>query len=152
MGNCINKYSIQNLDDEKFKKFSLNGITTKCKVLSIYDGDTITIGCKIWGKYFKIKVRMYGYDSPEMKPPKNKPGREKEIKKAKEAKQFLQDNIDKKRLIIEFLEFDKYGRALGNLYIIERRFCQKRLISINKLMIDNNHGYEYFGGTKKLTL
>ena len=151
MGNCVNKYSIQNLDESKFKKFSLNGIKTNCKILSIYDGDSITIGCKVWGRYFKLKVRMFGYDSPEMKPLLNKPHREKEIQKAKEAKLFLQNQCNNKKLLIEFLEFDKYGRALGKLYIVDRRFCQKRLISINKLMIDNNHGYEYYGGTKKLT-
>lgn len=149
MGNCLNLNNINNKKNENFKKFTLSGIKARCKIISIYDGDTITIGCKIWNNYFKLKVRMYGYDSPEMKPPKNKPDREIEIRKAKEAKNFLKNKVENKKLIIEFLDFDKYGRALGNLYIIEYRFCQKRLISINKLMIDNNHGYPYFGGTKK---
>ena len=118
----------------------------------MYDGDTITIGCKVWGKYFKLKVRMFGYDSPEMKPLKIKPNRELEIKQAKLAKKFLQEQCKNKRLLIDFLEFDKYGRALGNLYVVERDLCGKRLISINNLMIDSNHGYAYYGGTKKSTI
>lgn len=148
MGNCFS--NIDKIDNSKFNKFSLNGITTKCKILSIYDGDTITIGCKVWHNYFKIKVRMYGYDSPEMKPPRNKPGRDLEIEKAKKAKKFLNEITKNKNLKIEFLDFDKYGRALGNLYIIQKINCVKsKDVLVNKIMIDNNHGYPYFGGTKK---
>ena len=93
---------------------------------------------------------MYGYDSPEMKPPRNKPGRNLEIEKAKKAKKFLNEITKNKNLKIEFLDFDKYGRALGNLYIIQKINCVKsKDVLVNKIMIDNNHGYPYFGGTKK---
>ena len=83
MGNCIAGNSIQKKDDKIFQKFTLKGIKTYCKVLSIYDGDTITIGCKVWGKYFKLKIRMFGYDSPEMKPPKRSTENKKSIRQKK---------------------------------------------------------------------
>ena len=37
--------------------------------------------------------------------------------------------------------FDKYGRLLGTLI--------SNNLNINKHMVDNGHGYEYFGGTKQ---
>jgi len=39
-----------------------------CKVLSCYDGDTITIAVKLEDEIFKTKVRMFGYDLPKIKP------------------------------------------------------------------------------------
>ena len=39
--------------------------------------------------------------------------------------------------------FDKYGRLLGTIYI--NKDDDK---SVNDIMIENNHGYEYHGGKK----
>ena len=41
--------------------------------------------------------------------------------------------------------FDKYGRLLGELFV-----NQEDEISVNQQMIDNNYGYVYHGGTKKV--
>ena len=111
------------------------------KVVDVYDGDTITItilnNCSIQ----KHKLRMLGYDSPEMKPRLNIPNRAEEIKKANEAKFFLSELILNKLVLADITGFDKYGRLLGTIIFNN--------ININNVMLEKGHGYEYYGGTKK---
>ena len=151
MGICSykNKAYNQIVNCNDFHELSLENMSMFGKVLSIYDGDTLTIGIYVWNQFLKTKIRMYGYDSPEMKPKLNIPNRDSEIQKAHAAKDYLQNLIGKDNIVwIQFMKFDKYGRALANLYQIGSG--KKQLTkSINDIMIENGHGYKYYGGTKK---
>ena len=132
---CFNYYNNNNIEIYKLKgKY-------KCKVVDVYDGDTVTIVIFNRFQFEKYKLRMYGYDSPELKPKLNKKNRDIEIDNAKKAKQFLSDLVLNKILIFESFGFDKYGRLLGKLFTYKN-------IEINQLMIDNKFGYPYYGGTK----
>jgi len=84
---------------------------------------------------------MCGYDSPEMKPLKTHPHREVEVAKAKEARQALIDQTVGYNLFIRIRGFDKYGRLLGDLY--------NGRTHVNRFMIENGYGYEYYGGKKR---
>ena len=90
---------------------------------------------------------MEGYDSPEMRISKNDPYREEKKIKAIKAKEYFKNLVmnDKQLVYIKCGEFDKYGRLLGHLYL-----NKNDQISVNELMIDNNFGYVYNGGKKKL--
>ncbi len=90
--------------------------------------------------YSKIKVRLAGIDTPEIKPKKNIPNRQEHIAKAKEARDFLSKLILKKSPRIKFLHNDLYGRPLVRVYIDN--------ILINNLMIEKGHAKKYDGGTK----
>ena len=150
IANSLNYKKVQRYN--RFDDLSLEGKEMYGKVLSIYDGDTLTIGINVWGQYLKTKIRMYGYDSPEMKPKLDVKNREDEIKKAHEAKDYLKDLIGDTNMVwIKFMKFDKYGRALANLYKTKTGCCMSKDLekSINAIMIENGHGYAYFGGTKK---
>lgn len=114
------------------------------KVMKCYDGDTIHCIFKFNGKFSIFKVRMYGYDSCEMKPRKNINNRDYIIKKAHQAKEYLETLILNKIVCLECVGEDKYGRLLG---IIKLRSDDEK--SINDIMIETNHGYAYDGGTKK---
>ena len=142
MGNlidCCLKYQTNDLE-----LYSLKG-NFRAKVVDVYDGDTITI--VIFNKFGfeKHKLRMYGYDSPEMKPKLNIENRENIILKAKQAKEFLSNLILNKIVDFESMGFDKYGRLLGKIFIANK--CSRQ--DVNQLMLDNEFGYAYFGGTKK---
>ena len=144
MGNCICidcclKYQTNNLDLYKLKG------NFRAKVVDVYDGDTITIVIFNKGGFEKHKLRMYGYDSPEMKPKLDVPNREQEIEKAKAAKKYLSDIVLNNIVEFESMGFDKYGRLLGKIY--QLKYCSK--VELNQLMIDQGHGYAYYGGTKK---
>ncbi len=158
MGNCFclnNKLDGCTFDNTP--TYSLNGKRLACKILKIYDGDTLWLAIKIHGKYYKYKCRMYGYDSPEMKPPLKQKDRDDEIKRAHEAKDYLAKLMYEKHIEAEFFGYCKYGRPLVNLYAakIRIKLCGMNLrldnnfILINKEMIESKHGYEYFGGTKE---
>lgn len=146
--------------------FSLNGYKTWAKAIDIYDGDTFDIVVLYKEQLFHFKTRMYGYDSPEMKPPVKDPNRDEIKKKATEAKNRLWCLLngdcsinDTHTNIFPVIchEFDKYGRLLVSVFSTQTNidsidpndrdkwFAQ----TINKQMIDEGHGYPYYGGTKQ---
>jgi endonuclease YncB( thermonuclease family) len=145
MGNLIQYYGLRNQTEDNTPEYGFNDQKMMAKVVSVYDGDTCTVVVKINGKYQKIKIRCYGYDSPEMKPSKSQNDRDAEIKKAKAAKAALEQYCLNKIVTLHMHGFDKYGRFLATIYI--RKYCKQ--VNINRAMIDSGHGYEYFGGTKK---
>jgi len=144
MGNCICIDCCLKYKTNDLKLYKLNG-SFRAKVVDVYDGDTITIILFNKCGFEKHKLRMYGYDSPEIKPKLNIPNREDEIAKAKEAKKYLSDIVLNNIVEFESMGFDKYGRLLGKIYKID--FCSK--VELNQLMIDNGHGYPYYGGKKQ---
>jgi endonuclease YncB( thermonuclease family) len=141
--NCLEDCTINNIDF-----FNFNDKIIEAKVIKCYDGDTIHCAFFFDNKYQKFIVRMLGYDSPEMKP-KKKLYTEKEriaIKiKAVEARDRLSELIMDKTVILICKKFDKYGRILGDikLFIDDDK-------TINQIMIEEKHGYEYYGGTKNV--
>ncbi len=154
-------------------EFSLAEKTLDAKVVACYDGDTFYAVIDLFGQLWKFNCRATGYDCPEMKPPKNKPGREIEKERALRAKQaFLShivSNVDvngvytnqeldacvsnNKRLIrMVCKEFDKYGRLLVEIIPdAESRSKGATQSSINEWMIESGYGYRYDGGTKNTT-
>lgn len=119
----------------------------KAKVVKCYDGDTIYCCFKHNGCYSKFKVRMYGFDSPEMKPSRQIPNRirNKIKKRAKAAKKRLEELILDKIVYLHCIDFGKYGRILG---VVKLNSDDEK--SINDIMIEEGHGYVYKGGTKRL--
>ncbi len=158
------KYTIKsNFEYKQINKFSLENIKGNFYVSSVYDGDTITIlvpmKISIYSNItedfidnttnlnntnkicnYEIKLRLYGIDTPELKPLKSTPNREAHITKAIKAKEFLQNIILNKVVQIYFVNNDKYGRALGIIFV--------NGININDLMVTEGYAKQYDGGTK----
>ena len=133
--------------DKKTPKFTLDGEIKLCKVVDIYDGDTCRVVFNHNNHINKWNIRMTGYDTPEMRPSKSLPNRDKIKAKAVESKMYLKSLIMKENQFV-YLKcgtFDKYGRLLGEMYI-----NKEDTVSVNQQMIDNKYGYEYHGGTKKV--
>ena len=91
-------------------------------IKSCYDGDTCTTTD---GE----KIRLACIDTPELKGKKAKPV------KAKEAKDFLNDLIAKKKVYINRITTDKYGRTVGELF--------KDDINVQKLIVNKGYGRIY---------
>ena len=125
--------------------FTFDGEIHLAKVVKCYDGDTLHCIFKHNNKYNIFHVRMYGYDSPEIKPSKTIPENERNkiIVSAKDAKRRLEELTLNKNIYLFCKEFDKYGRLLG---IIKTNIDDNK--SINDIMIEECHGYAYYGGTK----
>ena len=132
--------------DENTPYYTYEGIKKKVKILRVIDGDTVDIAFhhKETNKIFKYRVRLYGIDTPEKRPPKNDPNRDKEIEASKVSTNALIEYLKKNNDIVLafFYKPDKYGRLLCTFY-------DKCGEDINKWMVKNGYAYEYFGKTKK---
>jgi len=148
MGNCVttqySKYKLGKIESKNVPYFSFENYSCYAKVVDVYDGDTCTL-LFLWNNYpVKMRCRMKGYDSPEMKPSLSDPNRDLVKKRAHEAKEALIKYIDynnESLVKVEFEKFDKYGRPLITLYNMNN-------VNVNEIMIMNNYGYKYNGGTK----
>ena len=114
----------------------------KIKIIDVYDGDTVTGIVPVLNGKFKFKCRLYGFDSPEKKPPLSNKDRDFEKYCADIAKFALSEKILHKTIKCKTYKLDKYGRLLIEPF-------DKRGNSITDYMIENNCGYEYFGNTKQ---
>lgn len=150
---------------ENCKLFCLSGTYTYGKVLDIYDGDTLDLAVIVNNKLYHFKARMYGYDSPEMKPPKDDKNRNEIKKKAILSRNRLWDLlVDEKVPFGEYHqyyfpvvchEFDKYGRLLITAFKKDKKLEELKTKeicfeeSINYQMIKEGYGYSYYGGNKQ---
>ena len=114
-----------------------------CKLDRVVDGDTadamIDLGFNTW---VKKRIRFYGVDCWESRT------RDLEEKKkglaAKEFVKKLLENSDEGKFLLKSHGVGKYGRVLGELFV------KGNEQSVNQLLIENGHAYEYEGGKKKV--
>lgn len=115
------------------------------KVLRVVDGDTVDIALQEeTGKIFTHRVRLYGIDTPEKRPPASDPEREKEIAASKRSSEALTNRLKENDYLVIalFHKSDKYGRLMCTFY-------DKQGDDINQWMVKSGFAYEYFGKTKK---
>lgn len=140
--------------------FSLNGKKTFARVVNVTDGDTISVVLPIFDNYFKFNVRLNGIDTCEIHS-KNEIIKDKGLK-AKyrliellcpfekinniicSTRKHIIDLFDKNICLIwlECLDFDKYGRLLGNIYI------DNKTKNVSNILIEEKLAYKYDGSTK----
>lgn len=112
------------------------------KLIKVVDGDTcdalIDLGFDTW---VQKRIRFYGVDTWESRT------RDLEEKaKGLEAKEFTKDlleNSDEGKFALRSHGVGKYGRVLGEI------FLKGQTKSLNELLKDNGHAYEYHGEKKK---
>ena len=113
------------------------------KVLRVVDGDTcdamIDLGFNVW---VKERIRFKGVDTWE-----SRTRDLEEKKKGLAAKAYVKDlleNSDDGKFSIISHGVGKYGRVLGEIFV------KGHETSVNQLLIENGHAYEYDGGKKKV--
>jgi micrococcal nuclease len=89
-----------------FILFSITAFALTGKVVSIADGDTLTI---LTADKQQIKVRLSGIDTPERKQAFGT-----------QAKQALSSKVFSKTIRVQDNGKDRYGRTLGDIYLGER--------------------------------
>lgn len=121
---------------QNVNEFTLRDTKCDCKVLECYDGDTITIAI-VWNKKpYRMKCRLEGIDTPEIRT-KNL----QEKQRGMEAKHYLSSLIEGKIVKIHCGHWDKYGRLLGTIFYNNE--------NINQHMIEKGYAKAYDGGTKE---
>jgi micrococcal nuclease len=113
------------------------------KLLRVVDGDTadamIDLGFDTW---VKKRIRFKGVDCWE-----SRTRDLDEKKKGLAAKAYTKDlleNSDEGKFLLKSHGVGKYGRVLGELFV------KGNEQSVNQLLIENGHAYEYEGGKKKV--
>tara|TARA_Y100000310_G_scaffold334918_2_gene415728 strand:+ start:1019 stop:1384 length:366 start_codon:yes stop_codon:yes gene_type:complete len=112
--------------------------TYNALVLSVYDGDTVTVLLDLGlGVQKKAKCRLLGIDTPEIR---TKSASEK--KKAYQARDRLRELVlDKNILLQSTAKPDKYGRLLVKLWFDE--------MYVNQMLVDEGLARTYDGGKRK---
>jgi len=112
-------------------------------LVRVVDGDTcdamIDLGFNTW---VKKRIRFYGVDTWECRT-RNKAEKKKGLLAKDFTKQLLQDS-DNGRFAVRSHGVGKYGRVLGELFV------KGHDKSVNELLKDHGHAYEYHGGKKKV--
>lgn len=104
--------------------------TYRATVLSVYDGDTITVQIDCgFDITIKQKVRLLGINTPEIR------GEEREL--GLKARNYLRELILRQNVIIktEKDKTGKYGRLLGTIYLGE--------MNINEHLINEGFAKPY---------
>lgn len=111
---------------------------TKVSYVSCYDGDTCVVNVnnvpKIFG--YHLRIRLWGIDAPEIQ---GKCEYEKQL--AKEARDFLREQLKGKALILQHVLRDKYFRVLATVMADS--------VNVNQLMIDRKYAVLYLGSGPK---
>ena len=113
------------------------------KLVRVVDGDTadamIDLGFDTW---VKKRIRFYGVDTWE-----SRTRNLEEKKKGLAAKDYVKDllkNSDEGKFALKSHGVGKYGRVLGELFV------KGHEQSVNELLKENGHAYEYHGEKKKV--
>ena len=111
------------------------------EVKRVVDGDTVDVMIDLgFNTHIKKRVRMYGINAPE-----SRTRDLEEKKKGLAAKEYTKEMLSKNegKFTIKSHGLGKYGRVLGEIFI------EGEEKSLNELLKDNGHAYEYYGGKKK---
>jgi len=108
---------------------------TKCKVVRIYDGDTITVAFYLNRTLYRTNVRLRGIDSAEIKGPS-----EGEKTRAVVARDALSAKIINEVVELRNVGQEKYGRLLAEVWLED--------LNVNVWMLLNNYAVPYDGGNK----
>ena len=125
------------------KKKEIKKYEYAAKLVRVVDGDTcdamIDLGFNTW---VKKRIRFKGVDTWESRT------RDLEEKKkgllAKDYTKHLLEDSDEGKFALKSHGVGKYGRVLGELFV------KGHDTSVNELLKENGHAYEYHGEKKKV--
>lgn len=138
--------------------FSLDGKETFCKLVDIYDGDTMTCIIPLFNSFYKFQIRLNGIDTAELKS-KNLNSKHMAIDAKTRVVELTSNNsFDSTKINFkEYLEnnpiilwikcykFDKYGRLLADVFL-----NKDDNISISQILLNEHLAVAYDGKTKTL--
>lgn len=147
MSTSINHTDYEKLNPKEISYFSFNGKCFWCRIVKVYDGDSLTGIIKFENTFYKISIRLNGIDASEMRNSNDF------LKtKAVACKERLANLIDFKdsatncMVWIACYKNDKYGRVLADVYKSPTG-CGVR---IQDILVNEKMAYVYEGGTKKI--
>jgi len=142
-------YSSHTMDNTP--NFSFSGIETVCRLVDIYDGDTVFVIFEYHGTFIQISVRLEGVDAPEIRTKDLLEKQQGILARQKIIDLTCSDNEVDHTLTVESsraevqehlkhetvlvwlrcFDFEKYGRLLGNVS------TYKNNVDIGRALIDS---------------
>ena len=124
-------------------EFSLQNKKLLCKVVDVYDGDSVKVVFYTSNTLHKWSVRLTGINTPELRPSRKLENRIEIIKRAKESRDHLKKIFEKNNNLVYILcgDFGKYGRLLGTFFTHETNNDFE--YSINYQMIQDGYANVY---------
>lgn len=141
MGNILTRTRLSGLTMQNTKSFDLTGRVKLCKVLYVHDGDSMTVSFIHRSHKWKMGVKLYGVNAPELYPDVSAENRTMIITKAARARDALREKVHNKYIFVEFQERDRYGRWLVTA-ITQRR--NRRKDNVNEWLISQGMAVRYF--------
>lgn len=134
-----------------YPRYTLKDKVYLGKVCEIYDGDTLDIILYLPddNTFKRCRVKMHGYDSPEIHPRRDAPGREDIKCRALESMEALWQYSTNTELFtynhttlvrVECGDWDKYGRIFAKIYRIRNDNLDDIDFCVNEAMIANAFG------------
>jgi endonuclease YncB( thermonuclease family) len=133
--------------DRSVQDISIRNFKTWAKIVYAYDGDSCHIVIKYrddpthLGKLIKLKCRVHGIDTPELRT-KNPLEKEHAIRARDRFIELIKDRLIWVNVLND--DDDKYGR-----YLVKFFMDSDEEFPIDKILIAENYGYEYYGDKKK---
>jgi len=121
--------------------FSFRNYRCKAYCSKVYDGDSVHLVIPYQGLSTRIRVRLNGIDTAELR---SKDPLEKNV--AQRTKTYLASLILEKYLYVHLYDFDKYGRVLATLFLSED--AAQRNESLNEHLVQKGYAYRYSGKKK----
>lgn len=140
---------------------SLNGFTTKARVVSVYDGDTLTLVIPFKNSFYKFNCRMMGIDTCEIKSKLQK-NKDTAVRARNRVLQLVGVPITDIDMVltrpkiqsllaekvytcwVKCYETEKFGRTLVDVRLSEDASSP----TIAEILINEKLAYEYKGDTK----
>lgn len=128
---------------KSISEFSLQNNKVLCKIVDVYDGDSVKAVFYTFGKLHKWAVRLKGINTPELRPSRKLENRDEIIQRAKESRDHLKKIFEENNNLVYILcdDFGKYGRLLGTFFINEEKSDFES--SINYKMIQDGYAKLY---------
>lgn len=134
---------LRRASDASVPLHSLDGLVKRAKVVDVYDGDTLTAVFYYRRRLTKFKVRLLGYDSPEMRS-----ADDDERALAQRAKAELARLTLNRIVTLHCGKFEPHGRMLGYVYVSlpSACCCGPSPLLVNDYMLHNVAGCVVYGG------
>lgn len=143
------QFSIEDIDVKTIPDVPHYNEIIRVKIYEVYDGDTIKFLFLHGGMIpMKLKLRIVGIDTPEIRKSKENVNSELEHNAAIVVRDFVKNLIKDKIVYVKMEMWDKFGgRVLGNLYFESPKALEK--ISIADILLEKKMAQPYDGGHKK---
>lgn len=124
------------------------GERVKVLVYDVYDGDTCSILIPIGSGFLKLKIRVLGVDTPEVKVRGKMKGTELGNLE-QEAGVYVREKVKKliegKECEVRLDKWDKYGGRVNGAVYLE----SKKHATLTEYLLANHYAKEYYGKAKE---